>query len=205
MVRPHMFDSKGQFLLHCVQNVLMWPTCTCFRGNCNLLLTHSDEHGKDQKWNIGFQISTTYEQWTSWPHHKDPKHDEGESEPRSPLCRRPGLLAPSHEPSSFPRPVQDRDNDGDDADNEGNDGDNNVATLRMCISFGGFLLEILAIEGSGDEDVAAAAGGFWAHWNWKALNAACVTFSTHIWWRVFSANWLRTSIWLWRRWSETKK
>ena len=35
-----------------------------------------------------------------------------------------------------------------------------VATLRMCISFGGFLLEILAIEGSGDEDVAAAAGGF---------------------------------------------
>ena len=56
MVRPHMFDSKGQFLLHCVQNVLMWPTCTCFRGNCNLLLTHSDEHGKDQKWNIGFQI-----------------------------------------------------------------------------------------------------------------------------------------------------
>ena len=93
-------------------------------------------------------------------YHKDPKHDEGESEPRSPLCRRPGLLAPSHEPSSFPRPVQDRDNDGDDADNEGNDGDNNVATLRMCISFGGFLLEILAIEGSGDEDVAAAAGGF---------------------------------------------
>ena len=72
------------------------------------------------------------------------------------MCRRPGLLAPSHELSSFPRPVQDRDDDGD----EGNDGDNNVATLRMCISFGGFLLEILAIEGSGDEDVAAAAGGF---------------------------------------------
>ena len=33
-------------------------------------------------------------------------------------------------------------------------------TLRMCISFGGFLREILAIGGRGDDEVAAG-GGFW--------------------------------------------
>ena len=39
--------------------------------------------------------------------------------------------------------------------NENHVEDNNVATLRMCISFGGFLLEIRAMEG--EEGVA---GGF---------------------------------------------
>ena len=39
--------------------------------------------------------------------------------------------------------------------NENHVEDNNVATLRMCISFGGFLLEIRAMEG--EEGVV---GGF---------------------------------------------
>ena len=39
--------------------------------------------------------------------------------------------------------------------NENHVEDSNVATLRMCISFGGFLLEIRAMEG--EEGVA---GGF---------------------------------------------
>ena len=39
-----------------------------------------------------------------------------------------------------------------------------VVTLRMCISFGGFLLEILALGGRGDEEVTL--GGFW----WRGVS-----------------------------------
>ena len=80
------------------------------------------------------------------PHVSPYNHDNhDEYEPRSPLCPRPGPLVPNHGPCAWRRP----------GGNENHVEDNNVATLRMCISFGGFLLEIRAMEG--EEGVA---GGF---------------------------------------------